>query len=84
MRNKLWSVASILVYAFNVPRRDPISQDGMQLIPVGPIGVAIGINFQPTDGGKAAITGDFVLTNDDVSPVIVALRTHGIEVTALL
>jgi Domain of Unknown Function (DUF1259) len=71
------------VYQFNVPRRDPITEDGMPLSPVGPMGVAIGINFQPTGGGKAAITGDFVLTGEEVNPVIVALRTHGIEVTAL-
>lgn len=71
------------VYQFNVPRRDPITQDGMQLSPVAPMGVAIGINFQPTGGGKAAITGDFVLSGDEVNPVIAALRTHGIEVTAL-
>jgi hypothetical protein len=71
------------VYQFNVPRRDPVSEGGMQLTPVGPMGVAIGINFQPTGAGKAAITGDFVLTNDEVNPVIMALRTHGIDVTAL-
>jgi hypothetical protein len=71
------------VYQFNVPRRDPITEQGMQLAPVGPMGVAIGINFQPTGGGKAAITGDFVLTGDEVNPVIMALRTHDIEVTAL-
>jgi Domain of Unknown Function (DUF1259) len=71
------------VYQFNVPRRDPITEDGMQLSPVGPMGVAIGINFQPTGDDKAAITGDFVLTSDEVNPVIMALRTHGIEVTAL-
>ncbi|MDH2383412.1 DUF1259 domain-containing protein [Bradyrhizobium sp. CER78] len=71
------------VYQFNVPRRDPITEEGMTLSPVGPMGVAIGINFQPTGGGKAAITGDFVLTNDEVNPVIMALRTHGIDVTAL-
>ncbi|RXH01942.1 DUF1259 domain-containing protein [Bradyrhizobium zhanjiangense] len=71
------------VYQFNVKRRDPITEDGMPLTPVGPMGVAIAINFQPTGGGKAAITGDFVLTSDEVNPVIVALRTHGIEVTAL-
>jgi len=71
------------VYQFNVKRRDPITQDGMLLTPVGPMGVAIGINFQPTGGGKAAITGDFVLIGDEVIPVILALRTHGIEVTAL-
>ena len=71
------------VYQFNVKRRDPITEDGMPLTPVGPMGVAIGINFQPTGGGKAAITGDFVLTGDEVNPVILALRAHGIEVTAL-
>jgi hypothetical protein len=71
------------VYQFNVPRRDPITEGGMQLSPVGPMGVAIGINFQPTGGGKAAITGDFVLTGEEVNPVIVALRANGIEVTAL-
>jgi hypothetical protein len=71
------------VYQFNVPRRDPITEEGMPLTPVGPMGVAIGINFQPTGDGKAAITGDFVLTNDEVNPVIMALKTHGIDVTAL-
>lgn len=71
------------VYQFNVPRRDPITEDGMTLTPVAPMGVAIGINFQPTGGGKAAITGDFVLTSDEVNPVIMSLRTHGIDVTAL-
>jgi hypothetical protein len=71
------------VYTFNVPRRDPISEGGIQLTPVGPMGVAIGINFQSTGGGKAAITGDFVLSGDEVNPVINALRSNGIEVTAL-
>lgn len=71
------------VYQFAVPRRDPISEGGMQLAPVGPMGVAEAINFQPTGDGKAAITGDFVLTGDEVNPVIQALRSNGIEVTAL-
>jgi hypothetical protein len=66
-----------------VKRRDPITEDGMLLTPVAAMGVAIAINFQPTGAGKAAITGDFVLTSDEVNPVILALRTHGIEVTAL-
>ncbi|GLR84247.1 DUF1259 domain-containing protein [Bradyrhizobium iriomotense] len=71
------------VYAYTVPRRDPISEGGMPLNPVGPLGVATGINFQPTGGGKAAITGDFVLTGEEVNPVIAALKANGIEVTAL-
>jgi hypothetical protein len=71
------------VYQFAVPRRDPVSEGGMQLAPSGPMGVAEAINFQPTGGGKAAITGDFVLTGEEVNPVISALRSNGIEVTAL-
>ena len=71
------------VYAFAVPRRDPVSEGGMEMTPVGPMGVAQGINFQPTGGGKAAITGDFVLTGDEVNPVIKALFANGIEVTAV-
>ena len=71
------------VYQFNVPRRDPVNMDGMAMTPPAPLGAAIGINFQPTGGGKAAITGDFVLTSDEVNPVIRALRTSGIDVTAV-
>jgi hypothetical protein len=71
------------VYQFNVPRRDPVIENGMALTPAGPMGVAIAINFQPTGGGKAAITGDFVLTGDEVNPVIKALRANGINVTAI-
>jgi len=71
------------VYQFNVPRRDPVTENEMQVTPVGPMGVAIAINFQPTGGGKAAITGDFVLTGDEVNPVIKALRANDIDVTAV-
>ena len=71
------------VYQFGVPRRDPVTMDGMPIAPAGPMGLATGIGFQPTGGGKAAITGDFVLTADEVNPVIKALRANGIEVTAL-
>jgi len=71
------------VYQFAVPRRDPITENGVQLTPAGPIGVATAIGFQPTGGGKAAITGDFVLAGEEVNPVIKALRENGIEVTAI-
>jgi len=70
------------VYQFAVPRRDAVTEMGMAL-PPGPTGVAIAINFQPTGGGKAAITGDFVLTGDEVNPVIRAFRANGIDVTAI-
>jgi hypothetical protein len=71
------------VYQFGVPRRDPVTQAGMTLSPVGPLGVATAIGFQPTGGGNAAITGDFVMIASEVNPVIKALRAGGIEVTAL-
>jgi hypothetical protein len=71
------------VYQFGAPRRDPVNEGGMQIAPAGPMGVATAINFQPTGGGKAAITGDFVLTGEEVNPVIKALRQNGIEVTAI-
>jgi hypothetical protein len=71
------------IYAFGVPRRDLVKEGGMDITPAGPMGVATGINFQPTGGGKAAITGDFVLTAEEVNPVIKELRSNGIEVTAI-
>ena len=71
------------VYQFGVPRRDPVTMDGMSVAPAGPLGVATGIGFQSTGNGKAAITGDFVMASSEVNPVIKALRDGGIEVTAL-
>jgi hypothetical protein len=47
------------------------------------MGRATAINFQPTGGGKAAISGDFVMLSTEVNPVLRALRTHGIEVEAM-
>ena len=69
------------VYQLSVPRREKISDDGMEVPPA--MGVATAINFQPTGSGKAAITGDFVLRAGEVNNVIRALRDNGIEVTAL-
>src|SRR5712671_1796353 len=71
------------VYAMGVPRRAPTTESSMQIAPAGPMGVATAINFQPTGGGKAAITGDFVLAATEVDPVIKTLRANGIEVTAV-
>jgi hypothetical protein len=70
------------VYAVNIPRRDPITEQGMAVgAPI--MGGATGINFQPTGGGKAAITGDFALIGSEVPDVVRALRSNGIEVTAI-
>jgi hypothetical protein len=69
------------VYQFGVPRREPSVENGMQV--TGPLGGANGINFQPTGNGKAAITGDFLVTGNEVNPLIRALRAGDIEVTAI-
>ncbi|MGH6679314.1 MAG: DUF1259 domain-containing protein, partial [Bradyrhizobium sp.] len=58
-------------------------QGGMTMTPAGAMGVAQGINFQPTGSGKAAIAGDFALTSNEVNPVIKTLLSNGIEVTAI-
>jgi hypothetical protein len=69
------------IYQFTISRAEPVTEDGMET--PAAMGSAIGINFQPTGGGKAAITGDFVLAAGEVNPVIKALEASGIEVTAL-
>jgi biotin operon repressor len=69
------------VYQFAVPRQTPAVEDGMTVNT--PLGGANAINFQPTGGGKAAITGDFLVTGEEVNPLIRTLRSNGIEVTAI-
>jgi hypothetical protein len=69
------------VYQFGVPRRDPVMESGMQVN--GALGGANAVNFQPTGNGKAAITGDFLVTGNEVNPLIRALRAGDIEVTAI-
>ena len=69
------------VYQFIVPRAETITEGGMAVPPA--MGTATAINFQSTTGGKAAVTGDFVLLGNEVNPVLKTLRQRGIEVTAL-
>ena len=69
------------VYQVGVPRGEAIHDNGMTMPPA--MGSAEAINFQPTGDGRAAITGDIVLTAKEVNPVLRALRENGIEVTAL-
>jgi hypothetical protein len=69
------------VYQVSVPRAEAIREHGVEVPPS--MGLATAMNFQPTGGGRAAITGDFVMTAAEVNPVIRALRESGIEVTSL-
>jgi hypothetical protein len=69
------------VLSFGPPRAQAITMNGMTLSPAQ--GVAEAINFQEAGAGKVATTGDFVLTAEEVNPVISALEEHHITVTAL-
>ena len=69
------------VFQVTVPRVEAITAMGQPLLPA--MGVVTVMNFQATADGKAAITGDFVLLDQEVNPVARALRQHGIEVTAI-
>jgi hypothetical protein len=70
-----------VVYQVSVARSETIMEMGAEVPPS--MGVATAINFQPTGGGKAAITGDFVMRGSEVNAVIRALTSHGIAVTAV-
>jgi len=69
------------VYQVGIPRADAVMMQGTKI--PNSAGLSTALNFQPTGGGKAAITGDFVLIGKEVNPVIQALRSNGIEVTAV-
>src|SRR5437660_36612 len=61
------------VLSYGVPRVGPVTMDGMTVAPAA--GVAEAINFQAADSGSVATTGDFVLTAEEVNPVIAELQT---------
>jgi hypothetical protein len=69
------------VYQVSIPRAETIRAGDVEVPPSMGLGTAI--NFQPTGGGKAAITGDFVMVASEVNAVIRTLREAGIEVTSL-
>jgi len=69
------------VYQFGVSRLEIVADAGMPV--PSSMGLATVLNFQPEGGGKAAITGDFVLLSGEVNAVIKALRQNGIQVTAV-
>jgi hypothetical protein len=69
------------VYQYTFPRPEALVAEGMPA--PATMGTGTAINFQPTGGGKAAITGDFVMVANEVDPVMRALVAGGIEITAL-
>jgi hypothetical protein len=68
------------VLSFGIPRAETIIDHGNEIPPL--MGTANSINFQDAPDGAAA-TGDFVLVGREVNPVIQALRSAGISVTAI-
>lgn len=69
------------VYQVSIPRPEKITDRGED-VPAS-MGTSIAINFQPIGNGRAAVTGDFVLRAAEVNPVLRALQSHGIRITAL-
>jgi hypothetical protein len=69
------------VLQIGVPRSEAITDSGMAV--PSSMGVATALNFQLSEDGKAAITGDFVLLANEVNPVLKTLRENRIMVTAL-
>jgi len=69
------------VFQLNVPRVEVIREGGVEV--PNAMGLGTVINFQPTGGGRAAITGDFVMVASEVAAVTAELLRAGIEVTAL-
>jgi hypothetical protein len=69
------------VLGFSFPRSHPISMHQQTMTPA--MGMATAINFQPLDEGGVATSGDFVLRENEVNPVLAALRKNEILVTAV-
>jgi hypothetical protein len=70
-------------YKFHVPRAETVIDTAAGTTLSGEMEGGSLLMFQPTGGGKAAINGDFAMTQDEINPVIQALRENGIEALPL-
>lgn len=68
------------VLRYDLARNHAIIENGMEI--TGLMGTYTTLGFQALNG-KVAATGDFVLTANEVNPVIKALAEHSIMVTGL-
>lgn len=71
------------VYKFHVPRAEPVTDTAALTTLSAEMEGGSLLMFQPLGGGKAAINGDFAMTEKEVNPVIQALRKNNIEVLPL-
>jgi hypothetical protein len=69
------------VYKFSIAPKYAVQVNGMTM--PGSMGTTTGFAFQPLGHTRAAVTGDFALLANQVNPVVRALRSSGIMVTAL-
>ena len=67
---------------YSIPRKDTIVEDG-HVLPALSLNLTTVINFQAVGGGRAAINGDFILTDPEVQKVIRALRAGNIQIVEL-
>ncbi|MER6571542.1 DUF1259 domain-containing protein [Streptomyces sp. NPDC001093] len=68
-------------YRFSFARKETISDDNRVVPPA--MGVTTSFTFHSVGNGRAAVSGDFVLTAGEVQHVIKALRHGGIKVVEL-
>src|SRR5258708_17508633 len=68
-------------YKFGLPRGDlHVTVDGIEVKPTLALGSWLAFS---SPGADAMVMGDLVLTEDEVSPVMLALQENGLRVTAL-
>lgn len=70
------------LFKYSITRKDTIVEDG-HVLPATSLNLTTVINFQPVGDGKAAINGDFILTDPEVQNVIRALRAGNIQIVEL-
>jgi uncharacterized protein DUF1259 len=69
------------VLSYGIARADAITVGGMAIPSAA--GMAEAINVQAAEGENVATTGDFVLTAEEVNPLLSELQAQHISVTAL-
>ncbi|MFI9721850.1 DUF1259 domain-containing protein [Streptomyces sp. NPDC052396] len=69
------------VHTCTFNRRETITDMG-RVLPPG-LGATTAFNFQPLGGGRAALSGDFVMTAEEVPDALGALRRGGIDLVEL-
>jgi len=70
------------LFKYSIVRKDTIVEDG-HVLPAASLNLTTVINFQPVGGGRAAINGDFILTDTEIQKVIQALRAGNIRIVEL-